>query len=178
MTGTDIGWPFEHGNGLHFLFGDTRDFDPDLWSRPTAAPARNKTESSAGQPRDAYASWLRFHGDAAENMASTALAFDPEQCIALTAATELRAGTFAHVVSSTTVDPATQLSAPAVAALPQDRFVVASGNRIVVVTDDRRVFAHEVLGDTVRFARQLGTISTANAFNRVVPYQTRSRCWR
>src|SRR5215217_6961308 len=30
VTGTDIGWSFEHQGRLHFLFGDTRNFSPDL----------------------------------------------------------------------------------------------------------------------------------------------------
>src|SRR5947209_5261722 len=30
VTGTDLGYPFEHGSRLYFLFGDTRETDPDL----------------------------------------------------------------------------------------------------------------------------------------------------
>jgi hypothetical protein len=30
VTGTDLGFPFEHGSRLYFLFGDTRETDPDL----------------------------------------------------------------------------------------------------------------------------------------------------
>src|SRR5437588_10071560 len=30
VTGTDLGYPFEHRGRLYFLFGDTRETDPDL----------------------------------------------------------------------------------------------------------------------------------------------------
>ena len=110
-------------------------------------------------------------------MATAPLDFDPEQCIPLSVVTELRAGTFAHAVSSTNVEAAIQLSAPAVAASPQDRFVVALDSRILVVTDDRRVFAHKVVGNTVGFARQLGTLPAAGRGERIVPYQTGRQNW-
>ena len=159
VTGTDIGWPFEHRGSLNFLFGDTRDFNPDL-CEPDICDTTQPTVPDGvlrWPNRGAYESWLAFHGNSAENMATAPLDFDPEQCIPLSVVTELRAGTFAHAVSSTNVEAAIQLSAPAVAASPQDRFVVALDSRILVVTDDRRVFAHKVVGNTVGFARQLGT---------------------
>jgi hypothetical protein len=30
VTGSDLGYPFEHGDRLYFLFGDTREIDADL----------------------------------------------------------------------------------------------------------------------------------------------------
>ena len=30
VTGTDLGFPFEHNNRLYFLFGDSREFHPDI----------------------------------------------------------------------------------------------------------------------------------------------------
>jgi hypothetical protein len=178
VTGTDIGWPFEHGGRLHFLFGDTRDFNPDL-CEPSNCGTGGKIPPDVLLWSDlgAYEGWLTFHGNSAENMATASLDFDPEQCIPLSVVTELRAGTFAHAMSSTSVDGAIQLSAPAVAANPQDRFVVTLGNRILVVTDDRRVFAHEVVGNAVSFARQLGTLPTASGGERIVPYRTGLQNW-
>ena len=34
VTGTDIGWSFEHQGRLNFMFGDTRDFDKLTWRIP------------------------------------------------------------------------------------------------------------------------------------------------
>lgn len=188
VTGTDIGWPFEHDGRLIFLFGDTRDFNPDLCEPDVCGTIPPRAPDGTIPPtdppgalrwpdREAYESWLRFHGNSFENMATTSLDFDPERCIPLSVVTEIRAGTFAHAVSLTNVDAAIQLSAPAVAASPQDRFVVTLGNRILVVTDDRRVFAHEVVGNTVGFARQLGTLPPASPGERVVPYRTGPQNW-
>jgi hypothetical protein len=179
VTGTDIGWPFEHAGRLHFLFGDTRDFNPDLCEPDICGTVQPTPPDGILRwpDRGAYESWLRFHGNAAENMATASLDIDPERCIPLSVFTELRASTFAHAVSSTNVDAAIQLSSPAVAANPQDRFVVTVGKRILVVTDDRRVFAHEVVGNTVGFARQLGTLPPASVGERIVPYRTEPQNW-
>ena len=46
---------------------------------------------------------------------------------------------------------------PRVAANPQDKWVLVMGSRIVVITNDGRVFAHEITGNTVGTPFQLGT---------------------
>jgi hypothetical protein len=83
ITGTDIGWSFEHDSRLHFMFGDTRDFDPNrcdpdacgvlndpiLVSPP---PLARWTDFTGPNPQDLsdpdmYRDWLDTHGDSAES---------------------------------------------------------------------------------------------------------------
>jgi hypothetical protein len=49
-----------------------------------------------------------------------------------------------------------QLGGPAVAANPQDKWLLAMDNRLLVVTDDGRVFVHEVVENTIGVPFQLG----------------------
>ncbi len=64
---------------------------------------------------------------------------------------------------------AVQLCGSAVAANPQDRWVVVIGNRIIVITDDGRVFAHEITGNSIGTPFQLsGPAVAANSQDRWV----------
>ena len=79
VTGTDVGWPFEHGGRLNFLFGDTRDFHPDLCEPNTCgtvAPPPGPPPNAVLLWHDlgAYEGWMRFHGNSSESMATASLA--------------------------------------------------------------------------------------------------------
>src|SRR5712691_2188626 len=104
ITGTDIGWSFEHGGRLHFMFGDTRDFDRNRCD-PSACGVLNHrisvsppalaqwTDWTGPNPQDLsdpnmYQDWLDTHGDSAESWASAAAGSDPSACLALQDATD------------------------------------------------------------------------------------------
>jgi Domain of unknown function (DUF4185) len=99
ITGTDIGWSFEHGNQLSFMFGDTRDFSRDRCD-PAACGVRTHPQPvwpdaidlwqdwTGPNPQDLsnpnmYRDWLDTHGDAADSWASAAAGSDPEACVPL-----------------------------------------------------------------------------------------------
>jgi hypothetical protein len=107
ITGTDIGWSFEHGGRLHFMFGDTRDFDrnrcdpgacgvvndPKVLSPLAPPPLARWTDWTGSNPQDLsdpnmYWDWLDTHGDSAESWASAAAGSDPSACLALEVATD------------------------------------------------------------------------------------------
>jgi Domain of unknown function (DUF4185) len=88
ITGSDLGYPFEARNHLYFLFGDTREVEPELCppyicgtsTAPKAAlPALVKPVGSQQE-------WdLRTRGrDGADSIATTPLDIDPERCLPLT----------------------------------------------------------------------------------------------
>ncbi len=184
VTGTDIGWPFEHDGRVYFLFGDTRNFSPDLCEpypcgvvnvppgpKPVLPQINRVQRWFDDTTRN---SWLAEYGDGSESMASARPDFDPDNCIPLTVETEIHAGIFAHAVSSTAVGTAIKLSAAPVAANPQDRFVVAMGSRILVVTDDRKVFVHGVFDGVVDFGYQLnGVLRPEKPGDRVLVLENR-----
>ena len=99
ITGTDIGWSFEHGDQLSFMFGDTRDFSPDRCD-PGACGVRAHPQPAWPNPIDLwqdwtgpnpqdlsnpnmYRDWLDTHGDSADSWASAAAGSDPETCLPL-----------------------------------------------------------------------------------------------
>ena len=175
--------PSERRGRLHFLFGDTRNFNPDLCepgtcgvesieSRPPLLPTQNNVQRWYDEAT--FHRWHLEYGDGAESMASAALDFDPEGCIPLAVETELRARTFAHPTFPASVGAAIQLQAPPVAVNPHDRAAVVMGNHILVVTDDRRVFVHGVYGNTVDYSYQLaGSLRPALAGERILVLQNR-----
>lgn len=99
ITGTDIGWSFEHAGRLVFLFGDTRDFDRDLCepaicgTQDHPLPALPPENVKRWPSLAAYYDWLDTHGDSPESMATGPLSVDPGGCIPLRVETE-RDGTF------------------------------------------------------------------------------------
>ncbi len=93
ITGTDIGWSFEHDGRLVFLFGDTRDFSPDLCEPGTcgtqAHPLPAIPDTVERWPDlETYYEWLDAHGSSPESMASAPLSFDPDRCIRLRVETD------------------------------------------------------------------------------------------
>ncbi len=104
ITGTDIGWSFEHGGWLHFMFGDTRDFDRNRCDPgacgvlnlhvPVSPPElADWTDYTNSNPQDLsspvmYWDWLDTHGDSAESWASVPIGADPSTCLALQVATD------------------------------------------------------------------------------------------
>src|SRR5262249_52972993 len=77
---------------------------------------------------------------------------------------------FAHTVTDH-VEPAYQLGSPSgtppppVAANPQDKWVLVKGSQIVVITEEGRVFAHEITITTVDRAIELTPPSVRVAAN-------------
>jgi hypothetical protein len=104
ITGTDIGWSFEHDGRLHFMFGDTRDFDPNrcdpdacgVLNDPIVVsppPLARWTDFTGPNPQDLsdpdmYRDWLDTHGDSAESWASAPAGSNPNACLALRVATD------------------------------------------------------------------------------------------
>src|SRR5262245_46470309 len=155
ITGTDIGFPFEHDGFLRFLFGDSREFPPDrcepAWcgtADPTdpAPPIEARPETVQRWSTSAdWDAWSSPRGDGWDNIASVPLSFDAEQCIPLALHTELRADVFAHPTTSISVSPAIQLAGARVASRPEDKRVLVMSNRILVIRQDGAVFAHDVV---------------------------------
>lgn len=82
VTGSDIGFPFEHGDRLYFLFGDTRETDPDLCP-PSACGTADSPKGSAVPGLKLAASqadWdSRTRGrDGADSVAHVPIHSDPE----------------------------------------------------------------------------------------------------
>jgi hypothetical protein len=170
ITGTDIGYSFEHAGRLNFLFGDTRLFHPDV-CEPAWCGTEEPSGRIPGRPDTVlrwktmaeWESWLSVHGDGAENMASAPLNFDPERCIPLEVKTEVRAGVFAHATTPEAVTPAIRLAGPKVAANPRDKWVLAMGSRILVITADGSVFAHTTSEHVEPAAKLSGPKVAANS---------------
>jgi RecB family endonuclease NucS len=157
--GTDLGFPFEHGGRLHFLFGDTTEHDPDRCEPELCGTGEQPKIPRDGNPKrwataEAWNAWFAKGRDGADSIATAPLAFDPEQCIPLRFQAD-DGGVFAHEISGNNVGVPFQLSGPKVAANPQDKWVLVMGNRILVVTQDGSVFAHEVSGNSIGVPFQL-----------------------
>jgi len=83
VTGTDVGFPFEHRNRLYFLFGDTRESDPDLCAPDVCGTIASPKVS--GVPRlqlaDSQADWdsrTRWR-NGADSIAHVPIQSDPER---------------------------------------------------------------------------------------------------
>ncbi len=86
VTGTDVGWSFEHAGLLQFMFGDTRDFSPDKCN-PAACGTKADPHPSAPVPLDRwdtgadYVNWLDTHGNSPDSWATAPLTSNPNNCI-------------------------------------------------------------------------------------------------
>ena len=67
VTGTDLGYPVEHGGRLYFYFGDTRDYDPNLNIKDATQKIQIENE--------------RTHLEGADSVATAPLSFNPDNCI-------------------------------------------------------------------------------------------------
>lgn len=93
ITGTDIGWSFEHAGRLHFMFGDTRDYnnidacDPGACgfgdNPQPAAPAPNGGTLLRWANAGAYWDWQDQRGESPESWASAAAGSNPANCFSL-----------------------------------------------------------------------------------------------
>src|SRR6266404_1290675 len=118
--GTDIGFPFEHGGRLYFLFGDTTEHDPDRCEPELCGTGEQPKTPRDGNPKrwataEAWNAWFAKGRDGADSIATAPLAFDPEQCIPLRFQAD-DGGVFAHEISGNNVGVPFQLSGPKVAA--------------------------------------------------------------
>ncbi len=64
-------------------------------------------------------------------------------------------GVFAHDLQGETISPAHPLTGPAVAARPEDKWVVDSAGHLLAITSDGRVFAHAIRQQSVQDAVQV-----------------------
>ena len=167
VTGTDLGFPFEHDNRLYFLFGDSREFHPDVcepqWCGTEAIDQGIDVEQPNPERVQRWASieqWndfvLRSGGEGKDSIATAPLQFDPDEGIPVRFETTKVGLVSVHGVVGDMVGDAVQLNGPEVAANPQDAWVLAMGNRILVITNEGRVFAHEISGNTIGAPFQLG----------------------
>lgn len=88
ITGSDLGYPFEARNHLYFLFGDTREVEPELcppYICGTSTAPKAALPASV-KPVGSQQEWdLRTRGrDGADSIATTPLDIDPERCLPLT----------------------------------------------------------------------------------------------
>ena len=167
VTGTDLGFPFEHNGRLYFLFGDSREFHPDI-CEPTwcGTEAMNELVHVLQPNPEKVQRWAsieqwdefvrRSGGEGRDSIATAPLDFDPDDGVPVRFETTKVGLVSVHGVVGDTVGDALQLGGPEVAANPQDVWVLALGNRILVITNDGRVFAHEISGDTIGVPFQLG----------------------
>jgi hypothetical protein len=88
ITGSDLGFPFEHAGKLRLLFGDTREIDPDLCEPAVCGTSGNPKPGvpEGTETVEDAAAWDRLtrFRDGADSIASTPLNIDPDQCLPLT----------------------------------------------------------------------------------------------
>ncbi|MDO8478383.1 MAG: DUF4185 domain-containing protein [Candidatus Rokubacteria bacterium] len=163
VTGTDLGFPFEYGDRLVMLFGDSREFDPDRCQPEFCGTEDSRAED--GQPQDnsklsndpvlrlkrwhTWAEWGRWkenREEGTDSIATAPLAFDPDQCIPASVETDERGSVYGHELSADSIGVPFRLGGPAVAARPEDKWVTAVDGRILVTTAIGATFAHEVAG--------------------------------
>jgi hypothetical protein len=169
VTGTDLGFSFEYDRKLYFLFGDSREFPVDRCEpflcgteqqpKPVSQPNPERVQRWRSQAE--WDAFVALRGDGYDSMATAPLSFDPDQCASISFETAETGQVFAHDVDGDTIKAPFRLGV-GVAANPQDKHVVAMGNRILVVTNDGQVFVHDVDGNTIKAPFRLGVGVAAN----------------
>ena len=163
VTGTDIGFSFEFNQRLMFLFGDSREFGRDLCEPglcgPSEAPITlTQPDVSQVQRWRTQSDWDSFtdaRGDGWDSIGTAPLTFDPDNCIPVSFATINSGLVYSQQISENGVAIPTQLTGAPVATNPQDKWVLALGNRLLVITTNGSVFAHQLTGNTIQPAQQL-----------------------
>ena len=179
VTGTDIGFSFEFGQRLHFLFGDSREFGRDLCEPGLCGPADhpkplNQPDTTFVQRWRSQGDWDKFsgpnldtspqqyaaldpaqRGDGWDSRASAPVDFDPDHCIPLSFDISRIGVVYSQAWDGGGIASPVQWSGPPVASNLQDRWVLAAGGRILVITADGSVFAHPTHGSAVDPARQM-----------------------
>lgn len=159
VTGTDIGYAFEQGNHVRFLFGDTHEFSPDFcepaWCGTQTSP-KNTPMNPDGEQRvkrapseAAFAEFVLLAGDGAESSATAPLDMDLEGCPPLTFESKPRGVVVAHSLvegHSGNIGGAIKIPAPPVATNAVDRFVVRTSAGLAVVTTSNEVWVHPPAG--------------------------------
>ena len=167
ITGTDLGFPFEYNDKLYFLFGDSREFHPDLGEPDLVGTLEPNKKLEVCQPNpeklqrwDTRQQWDDFvrvsGGEGRDSIATAPLSFDPDQGIPVRFETRRIGAVFDHAVAGNTIGLAIELTGAEVATNSQDNRVLIMGNRILVITTDGRVFVHDILGTNVGVPFQLG----------------------
>jgi hypothetical protein len=163
ITGTDLGFPFEYNRRLNFLFGDSREFPPDLCepflcgteSDPKSVIQPNPEKVQRWRSQGEWDSFVALRGDGRDSTATTPLEFNPEQCIPVTFETTEVGLIFAHAITDNDIGIPFQLIGQNVAANPQDKWVLIQNNRILVITKEGLVFAHDIIGNNIGIPFQL-----------------------
>lgn len=160
VTGTDIGYAFEQGNRVRFLFGDTHEFSPDFcepaWCGTQISPRNVPMQPSDAELRvkrapseAAYAEFTLLAGDGAESSATAPLDMDLEGCPALTFDSKPRGVVLGYSLvegHSGNIGGATRIPTPPVATNAVDRFVVRTSAGLAVVTTTDEVWVHPHTG--------------------------------
>ena len=166
ITGTDLGFPFEYKGELVMLFGDSREFDPDrcepAWCGTEAIkkPADDLQMKLKRWPTDdAWNTWVAHRVEGSDSIARAPLSFDPEGCIPVSFDSDERGSVYVHELSRERIEIPFRLVGEPVASRPEDRWVIATGQRILVITQAGEVFAHDVdvAGKTVGKPRRLAS---------------------
>lgn len=156
VTGTDIGYGFEQGNHIRFLFGDSHEFSPDFcepaWCgtqlnpknvpmQPTSAELRVRRAPSEA----AYAEFKLIAGDGAESSATAEFDADVANCPAIHFQSRPRGVVLRYGLGDEPLAqllPPTRLLTPPVATNPQDRFVAILPQGLAVITSIGGLWIH------------------------------------
>jgi hypothetical protein len=164
VTGTDLGFPFEHNGKLLMLFGDLREFHPDrcepAWCGTDSVNDNPPTGLKLWRTQDHWNAWVASREEGADSIATAPLEFDPEQCIPVSFETDERGSVYGHVVSDS-IDGASHLSGAPVASRPEDKWVAFIDGRLLVITATGQTFVHPLTGDVIGTPFQLSGPSVA-----------------
>jgi hypothetical protein len=177
ITGTDLGFPIEYKGKLYFLFGDSREFHPDLCepglcgteAAPIKVLQKNSEQLSRWRTLEEWNQFVAHRGDGRDSLATASLQFDPDQCIPIRFETTEVGLIFGHEIQGDTIGDPFQLQGRNVATNPQDKWVLVMGNRILVITNDGSVFVHDIPGNSIGIPFQLrGPKVAANSVDKKV----------
>ena len=163
VTGTDIGFSFEFNQRLMFLFGDSREFgrdlcEPGLCGTSDAPKILTQPDVSQVQRWHTQSDWDSFttaRGDGWDSIATAPSDFDPDNCIPVRFATLNSGLVYSQQISTNGIAIPTQLTGPPVAANPQDKWLLTLDNRLLVITTNGSVYAHQLAGNTIQPAQLL-----------------------
>jgi len=164
VTGTDLGFSFEYNGSLHFLFGDSREFHPDLCEplfcgtqeAPIPLTQPDPANVLLWRSQEEWDSFVHLRGDGYDSMASAPLDFNPDLGIPITFETSAIGLVFTHAIGDTEIGTPTQFFGARVASNPNDKWMLTMDNRILVITQTGSVFAHQITGTAIGDPFQLG----------------------